>query len=73
MSDDREFAMAECFGYTVATGRLFLPFEEFHKRAETLLGRPILTHEFGEERVAEDLKAALHSQGNRLMAEDARG
>ena len=49
------------FGYTVATGRLFLPMDEFHRRAEALLGRPILTHEFADQRTWTLLREAFEA------------
>ena len=42
--------MSPEFAYTVATGRLFMDVSQFHEQAEALLERPILTHEFAEER-----------------------
>lgn len=33
--------------YTLATGRLFCEFAEFQLAVEGLLGRPVLTSEFG--------------------------
>ena len=35
------------------------PFEDMHKLAEQLLGRPILTHEFGSRGVGDALKEAV--------------
>lgn len=46
-------------GYTLATGRLFCDFPEFQKYAEHLLDRPILTHEFGEKHLWDELRAAF--------------
>lgn len=36
------------FGYTLATGRLFCDFSEFHAWAEELMGRSIYTHQFAD-------------------------
>ena len=49
-------------GYTLATGRLFAPMAEFHVFAEVLLGRPILTHEFGEDDLWTELREAFEAQ-----------
>ena len=38
------------------TGVLCTSFSHFHAYAERLAGRPILTHEFGDPKVAEELK-----------------
>lgn len=46
----------EGFGYTLATGKLYCPIDEFHQRAEQLLGRPIWTHEFGQHDIWEQLR-----------------
>jgi hypothetical protein len=54
------------FGYTVATGRLWCPVDEFHRRAETLLGRPIFTSEFGREDVWAEMRAALEQEAMNL-------
>jgi hypothetical protein len=47
------------FSATVLTGRLVMDFGEFQSRAEKLLGRPILTHEFGDKATWEELHTAL--------------
>lgn len=49
-------------GYTLATGRLFCDFGEFHAYAERLLGTPILTHEFADIRTWERLRANFELQ-----------
>jgi hypothetical protein len=41
---------------TAYTGILCVEFTHFHKYAETLLGRPVFTHEFGSQGVADLLK-----------------
>jgi hypothetical protein len=43
-------------GYTLATGRLFCDVAEFHGFAEKLLGRPIFTHEFGDQRTWDEMR-----------------
>jgi hypothetical protein len=43
-------------GYTLATGRLWAGGAEWHKFAEGLLGRPILTHEFASEHLWAELR-----------------
>jgi hypothetical protein len=47
------------FGYTIASGKLFCPMDVFHVYAEKLLGRPILTHEFGDARTWRQLRGAF--------------
>lgn len=47
------------FAYTVATGRLFCPMDEFQHRAEALLDRPVLTHELGLDSVWTELREAF--------------
>jgi hypothetical protein len=48
-------------GYTLGTGRLYCDMAEFHRFAEKLLDRPILTHEFADERVWAELRAAFET------------
>jgi len=48
--------------YTIATGRLFTPFEEFQVFAEKLLGRPVMTHEFADHDTWVELRGALETQ-----------
>jgi hypothetical protein len=50
------------FAYTVATGKLFCPMDEFHRRAEALLGRPIFTHEFADMATWEALRNAFEAE-----------
>lgn len=50
------------FGYTVATGNLWLPFSEFQRRAEALLGRPILTHEFAEKPIWVEMRDVIERE-----------
>lgn len=47
------------FAYTVASGKLFCPFDEFHQRAEELLGRPIFTHEFASRDLWTEMRDAF--------------
>lgn len=48
--------------YSIATGRAFAPFGEIHGAAEELLGRPIFTHEFGDEATWELLRNTFEEQ-----------
>lgn len=48
--------------YTIASGRLFSRFDEFHAEAERLLGRPILTHEFAYDQTWAGLRAAAEEE-----------
>jgi hypothetical protein len=49
----------QALGYTLGTGRLFVPMPEWHRFAEALLGRPILTHEFTDERLWAEMRATF--------------
>ena len=51
------------------TGVSMGPFEDVHKLAEDLLGRPVLTHELAEEGIWEELKALVHPQFINICAE----
>ena len=57
-------------GYTLATGRLFAPMDEFHPFCEELLDRPILTHEFGDSHVWAELREAFEARVRRAVAKD---
>jgi hypothetical protein len=61
-----EIATAELveagIGYTLATGRLFTRFADFHAAAERLIDRPILTHEFASTELWDELRGAFESQ-----------
>ena len=62
MSVDRAmlaFENGAQLGYTLGTGKLFANFPAFQEWAEELLGRPILTHEFADERTWLDLRGAF--------------
>lgn len=48
-------------GYTLATGRLFCDFHEFHSYAEKLIAQPIMTHEFGDQATWDKLRARYES------------
>jgi hypothetical protein len=48
-------------GYTLATGRLFCDFADFHAYAERLLGRPVWTHEFADAELWRDLREAFEA------------
>ena len=46
---------------TAFTGLLCGPFGDFHKYAEEIIGRPVMTHEFGSELMSEELKEKSRS------------
>lgn len=48
-------------GYTLATGRVFTDVHAFHRFAEELLGRPVYTHELGDEQTWTDLREAFET------------
>mgnify|MGYP001546885507 CR=1 FL=1 len=41
---------------TAYTGIMLGQFSDFHELAEEILNRPIFTHEFGDRKVADELK-----------------
>ena len=43
-------------GYTLATGRLFCDIGAFHEYAEQLLARPMLTHEFADRALWNEMR-----------------
>jgi len=47
------------FGYTLATSRLFCDFALFQEWASDLVGRPLMTHEFADAAVWEEVRAAF--------------
>lgn len=51
--------MSPGFAYTIATGNLYCSFSELHEGAEALLGSPIFTHEFADQRLWQELRSAL--------------
>lgn len=51
-----EISEEAAFGYTLASGRLFMPFDKFHEYCEKLKGRPIFTHEFASRQFWDEMK-----------------
>jgi hypothetical protein len=49
-------------GYTLASGRLFAPMNEFQLFCERLLNRPILTHEFADEATWAELREKFETE-----------
>ena len=49
------------FGYTLATGRLFCDFPAFQEYASDLLDRPLMTHEFADAKVWDELREAFEA------------
>jgi hypothetical protein len=49
-------------GYTIATGRLFCSFENLQTAAEVLLGRPVMTHEFADPALWDELRAEFQAR-----------
>jgi hypothetical protein len=62
MNRDSLFNDGARIGYTLATGRLLCPIADFHAFAETLLDRPILTHEFADQRTWAELRQVFEAQ-----------
>lgn len=52
------------------TGILMTEWDEFHKFAEELLGRPIYTHEFNEEEVVDEIVAKVREDFMRLCEDE---
>lgn len=50
------------------TGILMGPFQDLHEYAERIMGRPIMTHEFGSREVAAQLREAARDDLERLVA-----
>ena len=66
MADNAAYMHREGFGYTLATGRLFAPMDKFHEWAEALMARSILTHEFADEALWDEMRErfeALFTEG----------
>jgi hypothetical protein len=61
---EAEKALADAFRASVLTGSLALPTEEFHRRAEALLGREVMTHEFGDVRLWDQMRERLSTSGD---------
>lgn len=55
---------------TAYTGILMVDWDEFHKFAEELLGRPIYSHEFSEEAVTNEIVAAVKEDFMRLCDDE---
>lgn len=49
------------FGYTLATGRLFCDFGAFQEYASDLIGRPLMTHEFADRAVWDELRETFEA------------
>ena len=52
------------------TGILMVEWSEFHQFIEKLLGRPILTHEFDDETVIEEILGKVKDDFMKLCEED---
>ncbi len=61
MSATRHDIGAVAIGYTLGTGRLFCHFRDLQEYAEHLLQAPILTHELGDERLFQRLRARFEA------------
>jgi hypothetical protein len=58
---DHPFTTEIALGYTLASGRLFCSIVEWQAYAENLLGRPILTHEFADEELWDQLRGSFET------------
>jgi hypothetical protein len=52
----------EGFEYSIASGRLFCPIDEFQKEAEKLIGHPLMTHQFADEEIWDHLRANIEAR-----------
>ena len=55
---------------TAYTGILMVDWDEFHKFAEELLGKPIYTHEFDKEEVTNEIVNAVREDFMRLCDDE---
>lgn len=51
------------------TGIMLGSFSDLHKYSEEILGRPIFTHEFGNEKVANEIKEKSKPDFMKLVVE----
>ena len=49
------------------TGVLCGPFDEFHRYVEKILGRPVWTHEFADDKVVAQIKEASKDDFMKLV------
>lgn len=50
------------------TNTMLAPFSDFHKDAERRMGRPILSHEFGDQRTVDKLKVLYREDFMHLVS-----
>jgi hypothetical protein len=53
-------------GYTLATGRLFCTLASFQEFAEQLLARPVLTHEFADAALWDEMRERYEALATEL-------
>lgn len=56
------------FGYTLASGKLFCDFAAFQEWCSDLIGRPLMTHEFADEKVWADIREAFEADVSERIA-----
>ena len=59
-----ERALADAFRVSVISGTPAVEMEEFHRRAEALLGREVQIHEFSSERLWNEMRGRLEEHGD---------
>lgn len=51
------------------TGYLAGPFDEMHRYIEKVMGRPVFTHEMGDERIAQEIRDASKDDFLKIVRE----
>ncbi|MBW7901237.1 MAG: hypothetical protein H3C26_07160 [Rhodocyclaceae bacterium] len=64
----KQMGIRERAVFQMAQDRLCMPFSEFHKACEEVLGRPVYTHEFGMNR--DGLQAELEGKAKAPTLEE---
>ena len=59
--DDRDLMLVG-IGYTLASGKLFCDFAEFQRYAEGLMGEPLLTHQFADEKLWDLMRESFEAR-----------
>ena len=49
------------------TGILCGPFSDLHAYVETIMGRPVFTHEMGDQRIADEIREAARPDFLRIV------
>ena len=71
--DDRMLTSEEAAILGAFTGTLLGPFSELHDYVETILGRPVWTHEMASKEVAAEIRKAALPDARKLFYNPDRG